>query len=63
MRDLEEVPEEDRAAVLLHALVLKDEAAARHGDILEYMPKEYYGGLERGRTITPTASRGRETAG
>ena len=29
VRDLEEVPEEDRAAVLLHALVLKDEAAAR----------------------------------
>ena len=28
MRDLEEVPEEDRAAVLLHALVLKDEARA-----------------------------------
>lgn len=62
MRDLEEVPEEDRAAVLLHALVLKDEAATRHGDILEYMPKEYYGGLDEEDYYADCLAR-RETAG
>lgn len=62
VRDLEEVPEEDRAAVLLHALVLKDEAAARHGDILEYMPKEYYGGLDEEDYYADCLAR-RETAG
>lgn len=42
VRDFEQIPKDRRASVLLRVLVLKDEAAERHGDILEHMEPEYY---------------------
>lgn len=42
VRDFEKIPKERRASVLLRVLVLKDEAAERHDDILEHMEPEYY---------------------
>lgn len=45
VRDFEQIDKTDRAAVLLRALVLKDEAEERHDDILEHMPKSYYDSL------------------
>ena len=62
VRDLEQIPEDDRAAVLLRALVLKDEAAARHNDLLERMPQSYYSNLGEDEYYTDCENR-RATAG
>lgn len=46
VRDFEKLPEERRSAALLRTVVLKDDAAKRHGDILEHMPRDYYDDLD-----------------
>lgn len=45
VRDFEKIDKERRAAVLLRTLVLKDDAAREHGDLLEYMPDTSYNNL------------------
>ncbi|MEM1485106.1 YfhO family protein [Oscillospiraceae bacterium PP1C4] len=62
VRELEQVPEEERAAVLLRAIVLKDEATARNDDIVEHMPAEYYENLTEDDFFTDCKNRQR-TAG
>lgn len=62
VRDWEDLPQERRAAALLRVLVLKNEAAVRHSDILERMPLENYEYLDKTDYETDCNNR-RQTAG
>lgn len=61
VRDFEEIAQDRRAAALLRVLVLKDEAAERHGDILEHMEPAHYESLTESDYYTDCNNR-RETA-
>lgn len=45
VRELEKVDEKSRAAIMMRAIVLKDETEETNRDIIEHMPQEYYSHL------------------
>lgn len=60
--DFDQIAEEDRAAVLLRALVLPNKDSDSYSDILEHMPPEYYSDLSRKDFVNDCRNR-RATAG